>query len=277
MTTRKTTTLKAIAGIAVATATIGMVGVRLTNFHAGAEDVTVRQDGYYAACGGVNQDDLRATREWLQAEKYKEENYTSKGVYNIGVKAYEYETPEGEKAYCFEVWADEPETEEEEILEDDESCQSEEVEPQVEDDVSSGSGIYSVNDSEFCLLCKLAYAEETRAGYAQIEHDREVANIIFVVLNRVTSIEFPNSIEGVIFDTKNGQQFSPANARTREIEWFPEAGKLATMTWSDVPEETKLQVQAAIDGQFRNRGYLFYYASKEDVPGKDRICGTVFY
>lgn len=197
-------------------------------------------------CGGMEEEKLTSSyQNWLD--------------YNaIGVKVYDHYNPETDSVYhTYEVW----------------STETDEGQEQYEE-YSSDAGL---EEQEVELLTMLCYAEQTRAGYAQSEHDREAANIVMVVLNRVESEEYPDSIEGVIFDTKYGKQFSPANASNSTIEWYPEAGKKATMTWTDVPEETKRQVQDALDGQFRNRGYLFYYASKEDVPGKDRICGTVFY
>ena len=67
--------------------------------------------------------------------------------------------------------------------------------------VASGSSYYS--EDEVYWLSKIIYAE---SGGEILKGKIAVGNVI---LNRVRSSSFPNTIYGVIFDKKNGVQFSP--------------------------------------------------------------------
>ncbi|MBO5212150.1 MAG: cell wall hydrolase [Clostridia bacterium] len=75
-------------------------------------------------------------------------------------------------------------------------------------DVTTGSGYVRSGDSfykddEVYWLARIIYAE---SGAEPLKGKIAVGNVI---LNRVRSSYFPNTIYGVIFDKKNGVQFSP--------------------------------------------------------------------
>lgn len=71
---------------------------------------------------------------------------------------------------------------------------------------------YEVTEEEYEILCRITEAEATEGTVEQ------KANVTSTVFNRVESDEWPNTIEGVVFQ-KNPTQFSPtANGRYYSVE-----------------------------------------------------------
>ncbi|MFI3200591.1 MAG: cell wall hydrolase [Eubacteriales bacterium] len=88
-----------------------------------------------------------------------------------------------------------------------------------------------------------------------------------VVLNRVSSTQFPNSIHGVIFHQVNGRyQFSPVSN-----------GVYYSVSISD---STKEAVERAMDGEDYSEGALYFmarqYANTDDVTWFDRKLTLLF-
>ncbi|MBQ9746466.1 MAG: cell wall hydrolase [Clostridia bacterium] len=71
---------------------------------------------------------------------------------------------------------------------------------------ASGENYYDANDVYW--LSRIIYAE---SGAEPFRGKIAVGN---VVMNRVASTQFPNSVYGVIFDKKHGTQFSPVSSGT---------------------------------------------------------------
>lgn len=67
--------------------------------------------------------------------------------------------------------------------------------------IASGDSFY--NETDLLWLSRIIYAESNTEPF------RGKIAVGNVVLNRVRSDEFPNSVYGVIFDTKYGTQFTP--------------------------------------------------------------------
>ena len=67
--------------------------------------------------------------------------------------------------------------------------------------IASGDTFY--NETDLLWLSRIIYAESNTEPF------RGKIAVGNVVLNRVRSDEFPNSVYGVIFDTKYGTQFTP--------------------------------------------------------------------
>ncbi|WWR17246.1 cell wall hydrolase [Lachnospiraceae bacterium JLR.KK008] len=110
---------------------------------------------------------------------------------------------------------------------------------------------FSFTDNEFQILCRIVEAE---AGGEDMNGRILVANVI---LNRVESQSFPNTIEGVVFQKNNGTfQFSPIrDGRYQNVK---------------VSEETKEAVQRALLGEDYSKGALYFVSRKGAAPDKMR-------
>lgn len=106
---------------------------------------------------------------------------------------------------------------------------------------------FQVMDSELDILLKIVEAE---AGGEGLEGKKLVANVI---LNRVASEKFPNTVREVVFQTEGGKvQFSPiADGRYEKIR---------------VSDETRKAVEAVLAGEDSSQGALFFSARKKANP-----------
>ena len=106
-----------------------------------------------------------------------------------------------------------------------------------------------VSESDFQILCKIVEAE---AGGEDMNGRILVANVI---LNRVNSKAFPNSVEGVVFQKSNGIfQFSPIrDGRYHRVK---------------VSEETMEAVERALLGEDYSQGALYFVSRKAAGPEK---------
>ena len=94
-----------------------------------------------------------------------------------------------------------------EILEEAVTTSVDELEPEI--DV-----MLNLSETEYAILCRIVEAEVTgtASDLASVKHCSEQdiieckANVARVIINRVLSSEFPNSVEGVVFQKR---QFSP--------------------------------------------------------------------
>lgn len=102
---------------------------------------------------------------------------------------------------------------------------------------------YYLEEEELNVLLRIVEAE---AGGEDIDGKLLVAN---VVLNRVDSDKFPDTVKEVVFQRENGvSQFSPvANGRYYSVE---------------ISEETVEAVGRALAGEDNSRGALFFAARK---------------
>lgn len=109
----------------------------------------------------------------------------------------------------------------------------------------------TLSDDDFQILCRIVEAE---AGGEDINGRILVANVI---LNRVESSIFPNTIEGVVFQKSNGTyQFSPIwDGRYYHVK---------------VSEETIEAVERALLGEDYSKGALYFAARKAAAPEKMR-------
>lgn len=109
----------------------------------------------------------------------------------------------------------------------------------------------TLSDDDFQILCRIVEAE---AGGEDINGRILVANVI---LNRVESSIFPNTIEGVVFQKSNGTyQFSPIwDGRYYRVK---------------VSEETIEAVERALLGEDYSKGALYFAARKAAAPEKMR-------
>ncbi|MDO4942532.1 MAG: cell wall hydrolase [Lachnospiraceae bacterium] len=99
--------------------------------------------------------------------------------------------------------------------------------------------IYHISDTDFNILSRIVEAEAT---------DKDIKSKILVanvVLNRWKSGEFPDSIEGVVFQRENGAvQFSPtADGRYYSVH---------------VTESSKESVERALTGEDYSEGALYF-------------------
>lgn len=108
---------------------------------------------------------------------------------------------------------------------------------------------------EFEVLCRIVEAE---AGGEDMNGKILVANVI---LNRVKSKAFPNTIEGVVFQKNNGTfQFSPIrDGRYRKV---------------NISQETTEAVQRALAGEDYSQGALYFVSRKVAAPEKMRWFDT---
>jgi N-acetylmuramoyl-L-alanine amidase len=118
-----------------------------------------------------------------------------------------------------------------------------------------------MSDEDYETLLAIVEAE---AGGEDFEGRVMVANVI---MNRVDSDHFPDSVTEVVWDQSDGAvQFSPT-----------EDGRIYTVTVSDT---TKKAVKAAIEGTDYSRGALFFVAkdqaNQEDVKWFDADLKCLF-
>ena len=113
---------------------------------------------------------------------------------------------------------------------------SEEVQP-----MENSGWIYEVSEADYTALLKIVEAE---ASGEDVTGRMLVAN---VVLNRVKSGSFPDTIEGVVYQTKGGRaQFSPVAT-----------GKIERVR---VSETTIQAVERALCGEDPSQGALYFVA-----------------
>lgn len=106
---------------------------------------------------------------------------------------------------------------------------------------------YELNSTDYENLLRIVEAE---AGSEDEEGRLLVAN---VVLNRVDSPKFPNTVTGVVFQTEDGKaQFSPvSNGRIHSVR---------------VSQKTEKAVERAIYGEDISQGALYFAAPKYAAP-----------
>lgn len=108
-------------------------------------------------------------------------------------------------------------------------------------DVLEKQYVHSLDKESVEILCRIVEAE---AGCEDAEGKLLVAN---VVLNRVEDEQFPDTVEGVVFQRENGvSQFSPVSD-----------GRYYQVT---VSEETLAAVDRALMGEDNSEGALFFAA-----------------
>lgn len=109
--------------------------------------------------------------------------------------------------------------------------------------------VYELSEKDYEALLKIVEAE---AGGEDEIGKMLVAN---VVLNRVKSDSFPDSVEEVVMQNENGTyQFSPVgNGRFEGVQ---------------VSEETVLAVEKALEGEDVSEGALYFVAEKYAQPEK---------
>ena len=118
-----------------------------------------------------------------------------------------------------------------------------------------------ISEKEYEILTRIVEAETTGGD---IKSKQIVANVI---LNRVKSEQFPNSIEGVVFQrTKSCTQFSPvADGRYYSVL---------------VSKETKKAVKQALSGIDDSKGALYFanrtYSTKENMRWFDENLQYLF-
>lgn len=114
-------------------------------------------------------------------------------------------------------------------------------------------------ESEYDMLCRIVEAEATGKD---IEAKLMVAN---VVLNRVVSSQFPNTIEGVIFQHRGSvYQFSPISD-----------GRYYSVT---VTDGTREAVNRAMAGEDNSQGALYFVSPKYgNTSWFDRNLNFLFY
>ncbi len=111
-----------------------------------------------------------------------------------------------------------------------------------------GSFSIRITDTEISMLERIVQAE---AGGEDMTGKILIANVI---LNRVADEHFPDNIEDVIFQNKNGEyQFSPVDD---ERYWKVK-----------VSGKTKEAVQRALDGEDYSEGALYFIARKRTSSG----------
>lgn len=118
-----------------------------------------------------------------------------------------------------------------------------------------------LDDESYEILCRIVEAE---AGNEDEKGRILVAN---VVMNRVESSRFPNTVKGVVFQNSGGTyQFSPvANGRYYRVK---------------VSEETREAVAKVLRGADDSRGALYfvnrYAANTSNMNWFDRKCTLLF-
>lgn len=119
-----------------------------------------------------------------------------------------------------------------------------------------------LDENDYDILCCIVEAE---AGGEDYLGKKLVAE---VVLNRVESAKFPNTVEEVVFQQEDGvYQFSPVAD-----------GRFYRVT---VSEETKQAVDAALSGEDESRGALYFinrkYSSTKALWWFDNRCTPLFF
>lgn len=121
--------------------------------------------------------------------------------------------------------------------------------------------IYEISNTDFNILSRIVEAEAT---------DKDIKSKILVanvVLNRLKSEDFPDSIEGVVFQRENGAvQFSPtADGRYYSV---------------NVTESSRESVERALTGEDYSEGALYFVersiADPENVSWFDRALTKLF-
>lgn len=120
---------------------------------------------------------------------------------------------------------------------------------------------YNLAEEDMDILRRIVEAE---AGNQDVEGRLLVAN---VVLNRVASEKFPDSVKEVVFQEENGvNQFSPVSN-----------GSIWTVT---ISEETDEAVERALEGEDISDGALYFvarkYADDNKVSWFDRYLTYLF-
>ena len=113
----------------------------------------------------------------------------------------------------------------------------------VDFDVLKKELAYDLEDQDLEILLRIVEAE---AGGEDEEGKLLVAN---VVLNRVNSVKFPDTVSEVVFQRENGvTQFSPvANGKIWKVQ---------------ISEETREAVGRALEGEDISQGALYFAARK---------------
>ena len=126
---------------------------------------------------------------------------------------------------------------------------------------SPAKRIYEISNTDFNILSRIVEAEAT---------DKDIKSKILVanvVLNRLKSEDFPDSIEGVVFQRENGAvQFSPtADGRYYSV---------------NVTESSRESVERALTGEDYSEGALYFVersiADPENVSWFDRALTKLF-
>lgn len=150
--------------------------------------------------------------------------------------AAEKEAAEEEQRTAEKEAAEEQAAVTEPVNEEAENVLSEEVQP-----FGNSGWIYEVSEADYAALLKIVEAE---ASGEDVTGRMLVAN---VVLNRVKSGAFPDTIEGVVYQTKGGKaQFSPVAT-----------GKIERVRVSDTTVEA---VERALCGEDPSQGALYFVA-----------------
>ncbi len=148
----------------------------------------------------------------------------------------------------------EQEIEEERLREEAEAAEQERIEAEqraaeeaAKEEETANSWIYEVSEADYTALLKIVEAE---ASGEDITGRMLVAN---VVLNRVKSSRFPDTIEGVVYQKAGGKaQFSPVAT-----------GKIERVK---VTEETVEAVERALCGEDASKGALYFVAPAHANP-----------
>lgn len=131
----------------------------------------------------------------------------------------------------------------------------------VDYEVLEREDIYNLSDKDYEILLKIVQAE------AGNEDEKGKMLVAGVVLNRVNSGRFPNTVEEVVFQHKNGKyQFSPvANGSYYSVK---------------VSDETKEAVGRVLKGEDITQGALYFaarkYADDENMRWFDRSLKRLF-
>lgn len=118
-----------------------------------------------------------------------------------------------------------------------------------------------LDEESYEILCRIVEAE---AGNEDETGRMLVANVI---LNRVESSRFPNTVKGVVFQKKGGHcQFSPvANGRYDQVK---------------VSERTREAVKKVLQGSDESQGALYfvnrYAANPDSMNWFDSRCTSLF-
>lgn len=149
----------------------------------------------------------------------------------------------------------------EKVEEAGQAAQTEALQPVIGVNVLEKKLKYDLSEADYEALLKIVEAE---AGSEDETGKLLVAN---VVLNRVNSDQFPDTVEKVVYQKQGGRaQFSPVgNGSIRHIQ---------------VSEETKAAVQKALEGEDVSQGAL-YFASRsaadpENMQWFDRCLTRLF-
>ncbi|MDF2908123.1 MAG: putative rane protein [Herbinix sp.] len=108
---------------------------------------------------------------------------------------------------------------------------------------ADSSNVFDVSDDEIDMLERIVQAE---AGGEDMVGKILIVNVI---LNRIADESFPDTVEEVIFQNKNGEyQFSPVDDKSY---------------WSvDISDKTKKAVLRALEGEDYSEGALYFVARK---------------